>query len=207
MTNIDHLVYAVPNLEEGITSIQKLFGVSPNYGGRHLTKGTHNALIGLGESCYLELIAIDHENKQVTTNRWMGVDHIHQPTLCRWALATSSIQEDLKLLGKIKPERGQLEAGSRKKSDGSMLKWQLSLPLTSPAVDICPFLIDWSGSTHPSESLTNSCTLISLKATHPQAERYLSLYQKLGIDIEIIKANDISLIATFDTPNGVITLS
>jgi len=59
INKIDHIVLAVPNLEEGILWLEKKLGVRPAYGGQHLTEGTHNALLNLGNNCYLELLAID----------------------------------------------------------------------------------------------------------------------------------------------------
>ena len=42
---LDHIVYAVPDLDEGIRNIHEKLGVMPVYGGRHLLEGTHNALL------------------------------------------------------------------------------------------------------------------------------------------------------------------
>lgn len=74
MATIDHLVYAVPNLEKGIAEFENKFGIQATIGGKHLTKGTHNALINLGKYSYLEIIAVDPENWAIQQPRWMGVD-------------------------------------------------------------------------------------------------------------------------------------
>ena len=61
MTNqIDHLIFAAPDLEEGILLLQNLMGVKAVFGGKHIGIGTHNALIGLGEKKEVRLTWTKH---------------------------------------------------------------------------------------------------------------------------------------------------
>lgn len=59
MRKIDHLVYCVPDLEAAIQHFLKVYDISFTYGGQHLTQGTHNAILNIGNGAYLELLAID----------------------------------------------------------------------------------------------------------------------------------------------------
>ena len=55
---LDHLVYAVDDLQAGIEHFHQLTGVEPCIGGRHEGLGTHNAVFSLGDSqTYFEIIA------------------------------------------------------------------------------------------------------------------------------------------------------
>ncbi len=65
MLHLDHILYAVPDLQKGIDDFEKLTGVRPVYGGKHLNLGTHNALVSLGEEVYFELIAPDPSRKNI----------------------------------------------------------------------------------------------------------------------------------------------
>ena len=45
---------------------------------------------------------------------------------------------------------------------GEHLAWQLLFPLDAELVNLVPFIIDWCGSTHPSETTPAGCKLSSL---------------------------------------------
>jgi hypothetical protein len=68
---IDHLVVLARGLDRAIDDFEQRLGVRATLGGRHEAFGTHNALLSLGEDCYLELIAPepDADPSQVT-RRW-----------------------------------------------------------------------------------------------------------------------------------------
>jgi len=95
---IDHIVYSVVDLEAAIDDIENQLGVRPSIGGRHLSKGTKNAILNLNKACYLEILAIDEENKEVKAPRWMGVDLIKKDCITRWALKSNHLLEDQKIL-------------------------------------------------------------------------------------------------------------
>lgn len=200
---IDHLVFCVPDLKKGIQIFEKQFGVAPVYGGQHLTRGTHNALLNLGAGCYLELLAIDPKNKSVSPPRWMGIDLTKKMKLTRWAIKSTDFKKELTALKRANPKLGKAFAGSRKTSTGDLLEWNMSLPLPEPEIEILPFIVDWKNSIHPTENLEEKCRLIELRASHPNPDFIQSTLDQLGAELKIESSNQVSLIAKIETPNGI----
>lgn len=89
---VDHPVYAVPDLEVGISRIQQLLGVRPVLGGHHPDYGTRNAVIALGPKTYLEIIGPDPEQARPERGRLFGLDTLDKPGLVTWALREASIE-------------------------------------------------------------------------------------------------------------------
>ncbi len=186
VNRLDHIVYSCPSLEQGIDEIGSLLGVNPVYGGKHLSFGTYNALVGLGKRKYLEIIAVDPENKDATLPRWMGVDLLDQQCrLTRWAIKSPNIKDEAQLLQGFRPGLDQIMEGSRVKSDGTTLHWQLTRPLTHPLVEPLPFLIYWEGKIHPADDLKHECSIASVSISCEGDEKVENLIRKLCSDVEI----------------------
>ena len=203
---IDHLVYAVPDLDEAIKDLEKKFGIAPVRGGQHKSQGTHNALVHLGNHRYLEILGVDKSNPQVPPPRWMGVDLITRPRLTRWAVTTIDLDKDVAYLREIDPLLGEVKGGNRKKPDGTKVFWKFSLPLPEPEVEVLPFIISWQGSQHPTDSLPAACKLIALRATHPTPFLIEPAIHALDVDIQMEAAAEASLTAVIETPNGIVEI-
>ncbi len=200
----DHIVYTVPNLEAAIDEFEKLSGMRPVFGGYHTTKGTKNALINLGNDCYLEILAIDEVNTQVKPPRWMGVDLVKIPEITRWSLKSNQLHQDRKILQKYHPEMGVIQGGQRQTATGDTLTWEMILPLATPLVEVVPFMTDWQHSTiHPTHNLPQQCELIELLFTHPHPTTIQEIFSELNIDILIQKAEKATIRAKIKSPNGV----
>ena len=90
----DHVVIAVRDVQAAADQYRVLgFEVRP--GGRHLGRGTENALIRFGLD-YIELIAVYDETEAEDTGRGTLVEFVrqHEGGLVSYALATTDIEAD-----------------------------------------------------------------------------------------------------------------
>lgn len=207
MPTLDHIVYAVPDFDQAIDDLEAKLGIKPVIGGRHLLRGTKNALMNLGKCCYLEILAIDYENTSFIGQRWMGMDLITRPTITRWAIQTDKIEEDSHIIKKQHQELGNIADGERKTPEGETLKWKMTLPVPAPEIDVIPFLIDWSASDfHPTDKLENGCILQNITLYHPQPEMVEKMLQKLSLNMDVYKSGAPKITIQISSKNGVIEL-
>ncbi len=201
---VDHLVYCVHDLEACIHLFNEIYGIEASIGGRHLSQGTKNALVNIGNGCYLELLAIDPDNDTVGRDRWMGIDLLTSNKITRWAMKSFSINSDSKVLAGYKPDLGALDKGMRQSPDGGMLRWDMTLPSSEPEVEVMPFLIDWSVSdAHPTTALSEQGQLMELHLSSPEPDKLIPYFHQLDIDIKITQGKDTTIKAIIKGPKGV----
>ncbi|MDO6515664.1 VOC family protein [Zobellia uliginosa] len=205
---LDHIVYTVRDLDAAILTLEKKLGVQAIFGGYHATQGTKNALINLDKGSYLELLAADESNQNIAPPRWMGVDMLTKDQITRWALKSEQLKKDADILGQYKAKMGNIGAGSRHTTEGTLLKWQLILPLPTPEVELVPFMVDWSQTeTHPHEALPNmGCKLIELYGTHPNPDLLANIFTELGVRFRIERDKNTSLKAIIQSPKGIVEI-
>ncbi len=204
---IDHIVYAVHDLEQGMQQIEKLLGIAPIFGGYHTNQGTKNAVLNLGNQCYLEIITIDHENKNISAPRWMGVDFLTSSQITRWSLKSKYLSRDSIVIKNYNNSMGTIHGGQRKMSDGNLLTWEMILPLAEPEVEVVPFMTDWQNSeVHPTESLEEKCQLLELNVFHPTPELIQPVFDELDIHLNISKSEIPSIKIKVQCPNGIIEI-
>lgn len=204
MLESDHLVVAANTLEQGVIWLEEKLGVTMQTGGKHPLFGTHNALLKLGESSYLEVISIDPDAPTPTRARWFELDHVHlleQPKLIHWVARTDHLEsqvQELPMLGSI------LEA-----SRGN-LSWQITVPDDGHLnfQGLIPTLISWRG-VHPTSQLEDqNCNLLQLQSCHPEPQLVRDTLEQIGAQtiLEVIQAPVAKLSASIQTPRGRVEL-
>ncbi|MEM0994372.1 MAG: VOC family protein [Bacteroidota bacterium] len=200
---IDHIVYAVPNFAAALIDLETRLGVRPQFGGYHQLKGTKNALLHLGDQCYLEILAVDEDNLEIEAPRWMGVDLIESPKITRWSLKSLDSSEESALLKAYHPEMGQIVTGKRATATGDVLTWEMLLPLASPEVELLPFFTDWQdSSTHPTDNLEEQCQLLNIQFMHPEPAPIQVVFNRLGLSYSIQTAKVAQIQIEVASPNG-----
>ena len=203
---IDHIVYAVTDLPSAIENFTNRTGLKVTAGGKHLDKGTHNALVRIGDKTYLEFIAKDPSLPVSDGGTWMGLDLIKENKITRWSLGSNRIEDEAKIISDFNQDLGIVKEGSRAKSDGSMLKWKMTNVLPEPEVDAVPFLLDWGLSIHPTSGLPTSCAIIDFKILTDQKVELTKVYDALHLNLMIEQADSTRMELVLGTPKGQVTL-
>jgi len=203
---VDHLVYATPDLQVGVDTAEKLFGVRATPGGQHPGQGTRNALIALGPAAYLEIIGPDPEQPRPAGGRRFGIDDLKSPHLLTWVAKGKGLATFAAGAAAHGVDLGAVIPGSRKRPDGVVLSWTYTDPRVVLADRLVPYFIDWGSSPHPSATAAKGVTLVSLRAEHPDAERVQKMMKQLQLDLVVTQGPKPSLIATFDSPKGKVEL-
>src|SRR5215470_5106565 len=92
---VDHIVYGVEDLQVGIEDLAGRLGVRALPGGKHIGRGTHNALLALGGGSYLEIIARDPDQAEAAGPVAFALDRIRLPRLVGWAVRVSDIEQQV----------------------------------------------------------------------------------------------------------------
>jgi hypothetical protein len=206
LARVDHLVYATPDLDRGVEEIEKLLGVRATPGGRHPGRGTRNALIKLGSTTYLEIIAPDPEQPAPEAPRPFGIDGIKESRLVAWAAKGVDLERLRDEASRKGARLGEVTSGSRRRTDGILLSWRYTDPRTVLGDGIVPFFIDWGQSPHPAQTASPGGALIALRAEHPDAQRVQRLLRALGLDLHVQSGARPALVAFIETPRGVVEL-
>ena len=206
-TFIDHLVMVAPSLAAGAACVHRALGVSPQPGGEHARMGTHNMLLRLGESTYLEVIAANPGAPGPARRRWFALDELGAhaaPILATWVARTGDIRATAaaatEALGAIEPmSRGSLD-------------WLITIPADGslPLGGVAPTLIEWHTDAHPASGLDDhGLSLVRLELFHPAPERVSGLLRSISLEGPLTverSAGSIRLVAHIATRQGPRTL-
>ncbi|MEJ8823857.1 VOC family protein [Variovorax humicola] len=221
---LDHLVIAARTLDEGRQWCEATLGVLPGAGGKHPLMGTHNLLLNVASLgfplAYLEIIAIDPDRRPTRAGklrRWFDLDDAmlqlalarSGPQLVHLVARVSNAASAVHALERMAPhiDRGHLIEASRETAAGR-LDWRISVRDDGQRLfyGALPTLIQW-GSVHPVDTMPASgLELIGLAAVHPRVDSLRSALDAIGFDAMDLKQGPPNLIATLNTPRGVVTL-
>lgn len=189
---IDHIVFGCDKLDSGTAYLEAMLAASFSAGGQHYMMATHNRLLRLQNSIYLEAIAIDHDTAATTGNicrrRWFSLDDdrtrqklaISPQPLC-WVVAVDDIHQATAKCG--------YDAGRITRVTRDDLEWWLTIPDDGSLAEsgLLPSFIEWPNGRNPANRLPeNGTTLQNIILVHPNPQFITSCIDGIGIDGPIV---------------------
>ncbi len=200
---LDHILWAVPNLQEGAKIFEGLTGVKPILGGIHTNGGTGNYLVSLGYCVYFEIYGPAPNG--VLDEGSQFLEDMDKPSLFSYAVHSSNLEEMAQSGLEAGLKAGSPKTNGRARPDGVMLNWEAFTFLDHPFADFMPFVIDWKNSPHPSGSTPEGATIKAFEVTHPEGEKLKRYFKAMGLPISVkIGPHDLKLI--LNTPKGEVEL-
>jgi hypothetical protein len=201
-SELDHLTITAPTLEVGEALINETLGVKLEPGGEHPLMGTHNRLLRLGASVYLEVIACNPAAAPPKRPRWFGLDALapESPANLRgWVARTDALAQSLQ---QTHEPLGSVHALSRADKH-----WLMSIPDDGrPTLrGAAPTLMQWQCNAHPADTLRDQgLSLIKLEIYTPDPARIEKLLASIGFEgpVTVHRKHKTTLCAIIDTPLG-----
>jgi hypothetical protein len=203
---VDHIIWAAPDLDRAVDALETLSGIRARQGGSHPGRGTRNALMALGPSSYLEILAPDPMQDMAGTFG-AQIRALDAPRLIGVMLASSELNEAKAIFAASGVAcNGPFDA-ERRKPDGETLRWRLLIPQDPPWGDCTPMCIDWGTSPNPAASAPSGARLTRYEIGHPDGERLRALCSGLAAGVDVMRADRPYQLASVDGPKGAFTLT
>lgn len=201
--HVDHILLGAADLDRAVEVVANLTGVHPVYGGKHPT-GTHNALLSLGKSTYLEIIAVQPGAEPPA--RYADLAKLKNPALIGWAVSSGDLQPLRDSLEKAGFRLTPVEPGSRTTPAGAALHWQTFR--FADFFPLAPFFITWSSDTpHPASTSPAGCTLKRFALAAPDTAPLAKLKSALQLDVEVGAGKNPAFTLDLDCSKGPVTFT
>ncbi|HSO28773.1 MAG TPA: VOC family protein [Candidatus Sulfomarinibacteraceae bacterium] len=130
LLGLDHLVVAVPDPDAAAAELERTVGLACTGGGRHPLWGTFNRLAWLGDT-YVELIGVSDRSLTplgAVSRAVAAALEAGHAGLVTYAVASDDLDADLARLRAGGSDLGEIEARSRARPDGEVVRWRASFP-------------------------------------------------------------------------------
>jgi len=208
MLNLDHLTVVAPTLAEGVAHVRTCLDLDVPFGQRHDYMGTWNHLLQLGDTVYLEIVAVEPHATGPRCSRWFGLDDQRRVRkdwdsgrrLRGWVARTNAFDRVLE---------------NRESIFGS----KVSLPWDDPTFDFAipedgslplggaaPSIIDRRGKPRSMATMPEmGARLLSFTLEHPEPDAISKLYRSLAIDRPptVTHGGELRYRAEIETSDGV----
>ena len=203
---MDHILWATPDLDLGCQVFTDLTGVTPAPGGKHPGFGTRNALSSFSQTTYLEILAPDPDQDQSGT--WgADVAALSGPCMYSFALSCTNLEAVADQARSAGIDVQPPVAMSRNTPDGGLLNWRI-MRLNDPRwPGRLPFFIDWQGAPHPGVTTSGGSRLVDIYAVDPDPDALRDVYRAIGSDMPVYGGVSHGFVARLETPKGTVVLT
>ncbi len=212
MLKLDHLTVIAPTLAEGVLHVKSCLGLDVPFGTRHDYMGSHNHRLQLGNSVYLEIVALDLAGIAPDRARWFGLDNQEQVRadwdasrrLRGWVANTDAMDAVVSTHGSIFGDKVPLPAVDP--TFAFTIPKDGSLPLDGAA----PSIIDHRGDTGFIASIPDlGARLQSFTLEHPDPSGIAAFYRELAIENPppVTQGPEVRYRALIQTPAGLRALT
>lgn len=212
MLKLDHISVVAPSLAEGVSHVRACLDLDVPFGQRHAYMGTYNHLRQLGDTVYLEIVALDPEADGPGRTRWFGLDDQKKVRsdwdegrrLRGWVARTDAIEAIIAGHRGIFGEKVPLPAVNS--SFDFAIPNDGSLPLDGAA----PSIIDRRGKPRSMATIADlGARLRSFSLEHPDPAAVEALYRAMTVDRPptIDRGSKLRYRAQIETPAGLKQLS
>jgi hypothetical protein len=207
-TQIDHVIWAVPDLQDGVERFRALSGVRADPGGVHPGRGTRNSLVSAGDLMYVEIIAPDPTQMpfdpeamsvQAFAHRIAGMEGPEVDMFAFSAVDLEAVAERGRELGLevVGPTPGE-----RRTPDGTLIRWSHVDFLGHDFGQFLPFALNWLDSPHPSTTSPPGAVIEGITVEHPRAAELRQIYLALGVPADVVEADEPLIIVRMRGENG-----
>lgn len=191
MHKLDHIVLGSLTLDEGTEFVENILQAKLSDIGYHKDMGTHNRVIRISESVYLEVIAIDHKTINLNNRKWFNLDN---------SKLQSKLKKSPQIIGYV-IEYNNMNVTKYYdpffESSRDIFKWQFAMPtfnnniLDSEIIEagIIPSLISWKSDKPVYQMKKNQFELISFEIWISESQKHFNTFFKTFGKIEYLSVS------------------
>lgn len=205
---IDHVIWAVPDLDAGAEYFEQMSGVTPIVGGVHPGRGTRNKVASAGDRMYFEIIAPDPAQMPFdpVANPVQAFAHtISQmpgPEVDMFAFSTADLEAAAAAGRELGLEVVGPTPGQRVTPEGVLIRWSHVDFIGHEFGQFIPFAINWLDSTHPSTTSPKGAVIEGITVEHPRADELRRIYEALGVPAQVVEADEPVIIVRMSSAEG-----
>lgn len=207
MMKLDHLTVIAPTLIEGVLHVRNCLELDVPFGTHHDYMGTYNHRLQLGNSVYLEIVALDPEGVDPGRPRWFGLDNQEKVRsdwkegrrLRGWVANTDAIDSI------VLTHRAIFGSKVRLPTTNPTFAFTIPEDGSLPLDGVAPSIIDHCGDPTSMTSIPDlGGRLRSLILEHPDSAAIETLYRELAIEHSpmVVQASKVRYRALIETPSG-----